>query len=196
MNIFDTSYKPLDFKSKFGTPLKIYSTTFSKDLFAVFVFSILSLVIGILTIYNSNFQETGKVWIPPLLITLGLTIPLYIYLGNRFRYIALFEKGLVIKKRFRVYEIFYRDIEKIKLVNALPYKNLLKSKKNKEYAFDIYLKNSGIISFGISERIFKTIAYPRVYSGVRVIEIKDFVERTLEKVKNTTNNRGYNSLLP
>ncbi|WP_299531216.1 hypothetical protein [Ulvibacterium sp.] len=191
MNIFETSYKPLDFKSKFGTPLKIYSTTFSKDLFTIFVFSILSLVLGILTFYYSNFEETGKVWIAPLLVTIGFTIPAYIYLGNRFRYIALFEKGLVIKKRFRVYEIFYRDIEEIKLVNALPYKNLLKSKTDKEYAFDAYLKNSDIISFGISERIFKAISYPRIYSGVRVIDIKDFVERTNLKIKNTTHNIGY-----
>ena len=186
MNIFDSSYKPLDFKSKFGTPLKIYSTTFSKDLFTVFVVSIVLLLMGILTLYYSNFEETNEVWIATLLITLGLTIPTYIYLGNRFRYIALFERGLVIKKRFRVYEIFYRDIEEIKIVNALPYKNLLKSKNSKEYAFDAFLKNNGMVSFGASERISRRLSYPRIYSGVRVINIEDLVARTNQKIKSTT----------
>ncbi|MFH6602039.1 hypothetical protein ACEZ3G_01010 [Maribacter algicola] len=190
MNLIDTSHKPLFFKSKFGTPLRIYTTTFSKDLFTVFIFSIIALVLGVLFIYNSTFDKTSETWIPPLLITFGLLIPIYIYVGNRFRYIALFEKGVVIKKRFRVYEIFYRDIKKIKLVNAVPYKNLFKSNINKDYAFDVFLSNSDIISYGISERLYKSISWPRIYYGVRVIEIQNLVDTINIKINNTSNDNA------
>ncbi len=196
MNLFNSIHEPLDFKIRFGVPKSIYSTTFSKDLFAIFLISILALIVGIISLIKSPFNDLENNWITPTLITIGMFIPSYIYLGNRFRYVALFENGLVLKKRFSVVEIFYRDINNVSLINARPYKNLFKIKNNKEYAIDIELKNGQIISYGASIRIFPSISFLRTYTGIKVIDIKKLVNEINQKLHPTMaiNNAGSSGL--
>ncbi len=119
-----------------------------------------------------------------------ILIPFYLYIGNRYRYIATFSEGFVIKKRYKYKVIKYLEIEKNELRNLSILYNLLRKDQRKELAVDIILKNGNFVSFGESNRIIKSISYPRIPTGVRVLDIKKLHVEIEERIYRTTHNKS------
>jgi len=188
MKFPETKIKPLSFKSKLGQPLNIYSTTFGGFAYPLFIFSLLTGFIGtILTVtFLIEFNEDRIIL--AIILTSTLLISYYIYIGNRYRYIATFSEGFVIKERFKHHVIKYQEIDKNELHN-LSFFNFLRTGLREELAIDIILKNGDFISLGESFRIIRYISYPRIPSGVRVLDIKKLHIEIEEKINGTTNNK-------
>jgi hypothetical protein len=181
MKLLETRIKPLSFVPILGKPEKIYSTTFAARLFPVFLFGIVFTIVlipFIITIIDGT-TEFESDFIRIFGITLILfVLAIYLVIGNAYRYIALFENGIVLKKRFSIFEIRYRDIEKVEL-------------RSWGDAIDIFLRDGTFVSMGESERLLGYFPYPRLFKGVRIVKIKDLYEDLNKKVTAQAHNNGY-----
>jgi len=181
MKLPETKIKPLSFVNILGKPLKIYSTTFASRLFPVFIFGTaftIFMVPMLISLYLEN-EKLDESLSKVLAVTIILFVStIYLIIGNGFRYVALFDKGMVVKKRFKVYEINYRDIQKIEL-------------RSWEEAIDILLHDGSFVSMGESERLIHNFHYPRLFKGVRIVEVKQLFKDVEEIVKAQAHNNGY-----
>jgi len=181
MRLPETNIKPLSFVNILGKPRKIYSTTFASRLFPVFLFGTAFTIMMVPTLINLYLEneKLDESLSKILVVTIILLVStIYLVIGNGFRYVALFEKGMVVKKRFKVYEIKYRDIQKIEL-------------RSWKEAIDIMLHDGSFISMGESERLIHNFHYPRLFKGVRIVKVKELFKDVEEIVKAQAHNNGY-----
>ena len=181
MKLPETNIKPLSFVHVLGNPVKIYSTTFSARLFPIFLLGIV-FAIGLIPLAINIYEGTTEldnsvVKIFGYSLILFVTA-IYLVIGNAYRYIALFKKGIVLKKRFRTFEIRYRDIEKVEL-------------RSWGEAIDILLLDGSFVSMGKTERLFHGFHYPRIFKGVRIVNINELFKDLEEKAKAHAHNNGY-----
>ena len=181
MKLPETKIKPLAFVDNLGKPEKIYSTTFASFLFPIFLFGIVFLI-GLvpltINIYNGTTElddDVLKIFVISLLL---FVFAIYLFIGNGYRYVALFKNGVVLKKRFRIYEIKYREIEKVEL-------------RSWGDAIDILLRDGSFVSMGESERLIDVFHYPRLFKGVRIVKIKQLFGDLDKKVNALAHNNGY-----
>ena len=96
-----TKVNPNQFEKELGKLIKIYTTTISSFAYVLLIYSIIIFTIGIvqsfklIEIFNSEFF----IWIGITILTLSFSI--YLSLAIRYSYVATFENGMVIKKRFK-----------------------------------------------------------------------------------------------
>lgn len=181
---FKTKVNPNQFEKELGELLKIYTTTISNSTFVLLIFSILVLIIGIAKSIQliEDFNREFYIW---MLITLSMIFILtYFPLAIRFCYVATFENGLVIKKRYKTKIIKYNAIKKIELRNLSILYNYFRTDNAKRLAIDMTLKDNKIVSIGESYRILKLIAYPRIPSSTKIWDIKQLYKEIGSIVNN------------
>ncbi len=166
-----TKVNPNQFEKELGKLLKIYTTTISSFTFVLLVYSILILIIGIAKSIQliDPFNTEFFIWIA--ITFLMLFILIYLPLAIRYSYVATFENGVVIKKRFKTTVFKNKEIKKIELRNLSILYNYFRSNNSKRLAIDIFLNNSDV-SIGESYRIFKLIPYHRIPSSTKIWDIK------------------------
>ncbi len=168
---FKTKVNPNQFEKELGKLLKIYTTTISGFTFVLLIYSILILIIGIVKSIEliNTFNSEFFIWIA---ITFSmLFIIIYLPLAIRYCYVATFENGIVVKKRYKAIVVKNKEITKIELRNLSIFYNYFRSDNFKRLAIDIFL-NDRSISIGESYRIFELIPYPRIPSSTKIWDIK------------------------
>jgi len=182
---FKTKIKPYQFEKELGKLLKIYTTTISSFTFVLLIYSILILIIGIVQSIQliGNFNSEFFIWIAVTFLMFFILI--YLPLAIRYSYVATFENGIVIKKRYKHRVIKSREIQKIELRNLSILYNYFRSDNSKRLAIDLFLNDGNIISIGESYRIFELIPYPRIPSWTKIWDIKVLhkeIESNLQKI--------------
>lgn len=167
-----TKVNPNQFEKELGKLLKIYTTTISSFTFVVLIYSLLIFIVGIAKSFQliNPFNDEFFIWIA---VTFSMVfILIYFPLAIRYCYVAIFENGIVIKKRFKTIILNKRNIKKIELRNLSIFYNQFRSDNSKRLAIDILLSDNNIISIGESYRIFELIPYPRIPSSTKIWNIK------------------------
>ncbi len=166
VNFWESNVKPLNFQEQLGKPTAVYTTKMSYTGYIQSVIGLILFIIGLLSV-ELRF-----------LVIFGV-FPLLHFTGTRFRFIAFFSKGLVIKERFSHKVVFFDDIIAYKIVklNKLWYLLL----RNNAFNKSIDLKTiDGTISIGSSGRILKSHTYPRFPKGYDLVDFEGMA-RLLEK---------------
>jgi hypothetical protein len=176
-----TKVNPNKFEKDLGKLLKIYTSTISSLTFVVLIYSLLILIVGIFKSVQliSTFNNEFFIWIGVTFLMLFILI--YFPLAIRYSYVATFENGILIKKRYKTRIVKNKEIKKIELRNLSIFYNQFRSYNSKRLAIDIFLNNNNIISIGESYRIFELIAYPRIPSFTKIWDIK-VLYKELEKI--------------
>jgi hypothetical protein len=167
-----TKVNPNKFEKDLGKLLKIYKSTISSLTFVVLIYSLLILIVGIFKSVQliSTFNNEFFIWIGVTFLMFFILI--YFPLAIRYSYVATFENGILIKKRYKTRIVKNKEIKKIELRNLSIFYNQFRSYNSKRLAIDIFLNNNNIISIGESYRIFELIAYPRIPSFTKIWDIK------------------------
>lgn len=166
MKLLETKIKPLSYVDKLGEPEKIYSTTFGATLFPIFLFGIVFLIAAIPLverIYQGTLEMDDSLYKLFAIIFILSTSAVYLFIGNSYRYVALFKNGIVLKKRFKTYILKYKDIKKVEL-------------RSWGESIDIILKDDKFVSMGDTERLIKMFPYPRLFKGVRIVGIEELLK--------------------
>jgi len=180
-----TKVNPNEFEKDLGKFLKIYTTTISSFTFVVLIYSLLVLIVGIaksVQLVNS-FNNQFFIWIAVTFLMLFILI--YFPLAIRYSYVATFENGILIKKRYKTRIVKNKEIKKVELRNLSIFYNYFRSENSKRLAIDIFLNDENIISIGESYRIFDLIAYPRIPSLTKIWDFKVLykeLESNLQKI--------------
>ena len=179
-----TKVNPYQFEKELGKLIKIYTTTISSFTYVLLIYSILIFIIGIVQSFKliENFNGEFFIWIGITFFT--LSILMYLSLAIRYSYVATFENGMVIKKRFKTTVVKNKEIKKTEFRNLSMLYNYFRSDNSKRLAIDIFLNNGNNISIGESYRIFKYSPYPRIPSSTKIWDIKILykeLENTVDK---------------
>lgn len=167
-----TKVNPNQFEKELGKLLKIYTTTISSFTFVLLIYFILVLIIAIAKSIQliGPFNTEFFIWFAITFLLLFFLI--YLPLAIRYSYVATFETGVVIKKRFKTTVVKNKEIKKIELRSLSILYNYFRSDNSKRLAIDIFLNNGNNISIGESYRIIKWAPYPRIPSSTKIWDIK------------------------
>jgi hypothetical protein len=176
MPLLHTSINPYQYQNELGKLKKIYTTTISSGtfvimiyIFLIFLFALVKTIMLFHTIIIDLF-----IWFAITVVTTLILV--YIITTPRFEYIATFEHGLVIKKRFGLKKLMRKEIKEVELRNLSLIKNFFRSNYSKYQAIDLVICHNRIISIGESKRIFRFISYPRIPTSTRILEINDLYD--------------------
>lgn len=163
-----TKVNPYQFEKELGILHNIYTTTISKSTYFVLIWSLLILIVGITKSIQLINNINGEFFIWLMVMLLMIFNLIYFPLAIRFCYVATFQKGIVIKRRFKTIVLMYEEIKNIELVNLSMFYNSFRSDNSKELAIDIFLSNDNVISIGESHWISKFIAFPRIPYSTKI----------------------------
>lgn len=107
-----TKANPYQFEKELGKLIKIYTTTISSFTYVLLIYSILIFIIGIVQSFKliGTFNVEFFIWIGVTSFT--LFIVMYLPLAIRYSYVATFENGIVIKKRYKTKIVKNKEIRK------------------------------------------------------------------------------------